>query len=260
MQFQHLSIEKSASTTFVTLKRAEKRNAINDLLLHELDEAFGSLPEETKVVILSGEGEHFCAGLDLAERVSKPKRSAFEGVRHSRLWHKVFERIQFGEVPVISVLRGGVIGGGLELAASTHVRVSESTTFFQLPEGQRGIFVGGGGSVRVPRIIGSGRMVEMMLTGRRYNAEEGLALGLSHYVVEPGAGLQRAIELADQVASNAFLSNYAIVNAISRINDMSIDDGLFTEAMVNSLTRSSSDADERIKNFFHSRKESASRD
>ncbi len=254
MTFELLSHEDRGAICVVTLQRPDKRNAINDALLHELDEFFSAVPESARVVVLRGAGEHFCAGLDLAERLAKPKRSAFDGVRHSRLWHRVFEKIQFGERPVISALQGGVIGGGLELAASTHVRVADETAFFQLPEGQRGIFVGGGGSVRVPRIIGVGRMVEMMLTGRRYGAAEGLQLGLAHYVTAPGDALEKAMALAEQVASNAFLSNYAVVNAIARINDMSIGDGLFTEAMVNSLTRSSTEADERIQSFFEGRK------
>lgn len=256
MTFESLSIEQRDAVTVLTLQRPEKRNAINDKLLDDLDIFFNDVPEQTKAVVLQGAGEHFCAGLDLAERLSRPKRTPFEGVRHSRRWHQVFERIQFGEVPVVCVLKGGVIGGGLELAASTHVRVAEDTAFFQLPEGQRGIFVGGGGSVRVPRIIGVGRMVEMMLTGRRYTAEEGLQLGLVHYCVAPGTGLERALALATQIASNASLSNFAVIQGIARINDMSISDGLFTEAMVGALTRSGGDADNRIQSFFDGRKKS----
>lgn len=254
MNFELLTHEIRGAICLVTLRREDKRNAINDALLYELDAFFSAVPDDARVVVLAGAGAHFCAGLDLVERISKPKRSAFDGVRHSRLWHRVFEKIQFGERPVISALQGGVIGGGLELASSTHVRVADETAFFQLPEGQRGIFVGGGGSVRVPRIIGVGRMVEMMLTGRRYSAAEGLQLGLAHYVTPPGESLPKALALAAQVASNAVLSNYAIVNAIARINDMSMGDGLFAEAMVNSLTRSSTEADERIQSFFQSRK------
>lgn len=258
MNFEHLTFEQRDAVTVLTLQRAAKRNAINDALLHELDAFFSAVPEGTRALVLQGAGDHFCAGLDLAERLSRPKRSPFDGVRHSRLWHQVFERIQFGEVPVVCVLKGGVIGGGLELAAATHVRVAESTAFFQLPEGQRGIFVGGGGSVRIPRIIGVGRMIEMMLTGRRYDAEEGVQLGLAHYLVEPEAGLECALTLARQIAGNAALSNFAVIQGVARINDMSISDGLFTESMVGALTRAGGDADQRIQSFFDSRKRTAS--
>jgi len=156
-------------------------------------------------------------------------------------------------VPVVSVLKGGVIGGGLEIAAATHVRVVERSTFFQLPEGQRGIFVGGGGSVRIPRIIGAGRVVEMMLTGRSYDADQGLQLGLGHHLVDNGTGLERALELAATIASNAPTSNYAVINGISRIAEMGHGEGLFAETMVASLT--GSDAAERINGFFEKRRQ-----
>ncbi|WP_326538295.1 crotonase/enoyl-CoA hydratase family protein [Pseudorhodoferax sp.] len=251
-----LAMEQQGPVVLLTLNRAHKRNAINDALLDALAGFFSSpMPDGARVVVLQGSGGHYCAGLDLAERLARPNRGPFERLRHSRRWHRVFEKIQFGELPVISVLQGGVIGGGLELAAATHVRVAERSTFFQLPEGQHGIFVGGGGSVRIPRIVGTGRMVEMMLTGRRLDADEGLAVGLAHQVVEPGEGLGRALALAAQVARNAFLSNYAIVNAIARINDMSAADGLFTESLVASLMASNAEGDERIAGFFAARQD-----
>jgi len=252
-EFSLLDLKMQDDIAIATLQRADKRNAINDELLNELDMLFSTPPSDARAMILQGAGEHFCAGLDLIERLSRPKRSPFDGVRHSRKWHSVFSKIQHGEIPIVSVLKGGVIGGGLELAAATHVRVAESTSFFQLPEGQRGIFVGGGGSVRIPRIIGAGRMTEMMLTGRKYSALEGQAIGLAHYVVEAGQGLQHAIELAKKIAGNAYLSNYAIINSISRIHDMSVDDGLFTESMVAAITRTSGESEGRIAAFFESR-------
>ncbi len=248
-----LLVEQMDAVCLLTLQRPEKRNALNDMLIDALDDAVSRMPDDVRVIVIQGAGDHFCAGLDLAERLSRKDRTPLEGVRHSRHWHHVFERLQFGERPVVSVLRGSVIGGGLELAASTHVRVAERSTFYQLPEAQRGIFVGGGGSVRIPRIIGTGRMLEMMLTGRRYGAEEGLALGLSHYVVEPDAGLATALELATRIAGNSAVSNYAVINAIPRIGDMSISDGLFAEAMVGSLTRASGESSARIAAFLNSR-------
>ena len=93
-------------------------------------------------------------------------------VNHSRAWQRCFEKIEFGPAPVVAVLKGAVIGGGLELAAAAHIRVSEPTAYYALPEGQRGIFVGGGGSVRLPRLIGVARMADMMLTGRVYAARK----------------------------------------------------------------------------------------
>ncbi len=148
--------EQLGSIALVQLDRPEKRNALNDATVAALSEFFARPPDGTRVIVLHASGDHFCAGLDLVEKLNRTDRTSFDVVRDSQRWHRTFERIQFGECPVISVLKGGVIGGGLELAASTHIRVAEETTFFQLPEAQRGIFVGGGGSVRVSKIIGSG--------------------------------------------------------------------------------------------------------
>ena len=133
------------------LIREDKRNAMSDGLLAEIEAFYAGLPKETRVVILHGRGGHYCSGLDLSEHVS---RSAEDGVHHSRNWHRVLDMIQFGGAITVSAMTGAVIGGGLELATATHVRIAEPSVIFQLPEGRRGIFVGGGATVRGGRIIG----------------------------------------------------------------------------------------------------------
>jgi enoyl-CoA hydratase/carnithine racemase len=130
------------------------------------------------------------------------------------------------------------------------VRVAEPSTFFQLPEGRRGIFVGGGATVRVARIIGADRMTEMMLTGRRYGAEEGLRLGLAHHLVGAGEAEAKALELAAQIAGNAPLSNYMIIQAIARIADMPAEGGLFAESMAAALAQTSEDAKAGLAAFL----------
>jgi enoyl-CoA hydratase/carnithine racemase len=253
-----LRIERLENIALLMLDRAEKRNALNDQLVDELTTFFSQPPEGVAAVVLHGAGEHFCAGLDLAEMLQKrsPDMSSVVRQRRSRRWHRAFDLMQYGEVPVISVLKGAVIGGGMEIAAATHVRVSERSTFYQLPEGQRGIFVGGGGAVRIPRIIGAGRVTEMMLTGRTYDAEQGIQLGLGHHLVDNGKGLDHAIALATTIASNAPTSNYAIINGISRISDMAHGEGLFAETMVASMT--GADAAARINEFFEQRRSTRS--
>jgi (methylthio)acryloyl-CoA hydratase len=234
----------------VTMNRPGKRNAMNDALLAALEAFFSSPPEGVRAVVLTGTDGHFCSGLDLAEHVA---RDAEGTMRHSRNWHRVMEIVQFGGLPVVSAMFGAVIGGGLELAAATHVRVAEPSTVFQLPEGRRGIFVGGGASVRVGRILGADRLVEMMLTGRKYGAEEGLALGLTHHVVGEGEALPRAKALAAKIAANAPLSNYVMIQAIARIEDMARADGLFTESLCAALTQTSPDAEEGLSAFLQKR-------
>ena len=203
-----------------------------------------------RVVIITGIAGHYCSGLDLSEHVH---RSAEENLYHSRAWHGVMEKIQFGGLAVVSAMFGAVIGGGLEIAAATHVRIAEPSTIFQLPEGRRGIFVGGGATARVGRLIGAERMTEMMLTGRKYNADEGLALGLTHYSVGEGEALELAQQLADKISRNAPLSNYMMIQSISRINDMSQSDGLFTESLVAAMSQTTPDAEEGLKAFLEKR-------
>ncbi len=234
----------------LTMNRPGKRNAMSDELLAALDAFFAAPPKGVKAVVLTGTEGHFCSGLDLAEHVA---RDAEGTMRHSRAWHVIMDRIQFGGLPVISAMFGAVIGGGLELASATHVRIAEPSTIFQLPEGRRGIFVGGGASVRVGRILGADRMIEMMLTGRKYSAEEGRALGLAHYAVGDGEALPMAQDLARKIASNAPLSNYIMIQGLSRIEDMSKADGLFTESLCAAITQTSPDAVEGLQAFLQKR-------
>lgn len=251
-----VEIEREDELALVKLNRPAKRNAINDDLLAELETCFSQRLGDARAVILHGEGEHFCAGLDLFELMSKRTPDVMVGMRRSRNWHRAFDQIQYGELPVISVLKGGVIGGGFELAAATHVRVVEASAFFQLPEGQRGIFLGGSGSVRIPRLIGASRVVEMMLTGRSIGAQQALQMGLAHELVPDGEGLVKARELARLVARNAPATNYAIVNGIQRISEMGVGEGLFAETMVTVMTKSAgTDASRRINEFFDGRRQ-----
>ncbi len=242
-----LRIEAMGAVLHVRLNRPAKRNAISDALVAQLHTCFVNLPEATRAVVLSGEGDHFCAGLDLSE-ISE--RSVAEGIVHSRSWHAAFEQIQFGRVPVIAVLHGAVVGGGLELASSCHVRVAEQSAFYGLPEGQRGLFVGGGGSARIPRLVGTARMTDMMLTGRVYDAAEGFAIGLSQYVVEAGAGLDKAFALAEKIAANAPLSNFAVMHALPRIADMAQPEGLFVESLMAAIASGDEAAKLRVRAFL----------
>lgn len=232
------------------LARPEKRNAINDTTVLGIEAFFAGLPVEVRAVVLAADGDHFCAGLDLAELT---ERDTIEGVQHSMMWHRVFERIEFGRVPVVAVLAGAVVGGGLELACATHIRVAETSTFYALPEGQRGIFVGGGASVRVPRLIGAARMADMMLTGRVYNAEEGQAIGLSHYLVEAGAGLERGLELARRIADNAPITNFAVLQALPRIAEANPRDGFMMESLMAAVAQGSAEAKDRLHAFLDGR-------
>ena len=136
-----LKAERRDDIAILSLNRPEKRNAIDDPTVAGIEAFFATLPDAIKAVVLTGEGEHFCSGLDLNELTT---RDVPQAIAHSRSWHRAFERIEFGKVPVVAVLHGAVVGGGLEIAAACHIRVAETSAYYALPEGSRGIFVGGG--------------------------------------------------------------------------------------------------------------------
>jgi len=242
-----LHLQRHGAVLHVRLDRPAKRNALNDALIAQLHRVFAEMPAAVRAVVLSGDGDHFCAGLDLS---ALSERSVAEGILHSRSWHHAFEQIQFGRVPVVAVLKGAVVGGGLELASAAHIRIAESSTFYALPEGQRGLFVGGGGSARIPRLIGAARMADMMLTGRVYGADEGSRIGLSQYVVAEGSGLSTAFELAEKIAGNAPLSNFAVLHALPRIAEMGQAEGLFAESLMAAIAQGDDGAKSRMKAFL----------
>jgi enoyl-CoA hydratase/carnithine racemase len=245
-----LKVERRGAIALLTLARPEKRNALNDTTVLGLETFFSTLPAGVKAVVLHAEGRHFSAGLDLSELKIL---STEEGIAHSRVWHRAFHQIEFGRVPVVTVMHGAVVGGGLELAAATHIRIAERSTYYALPEGSRGIFVGGGGSVRLPRLIGVTRMMDLMLTGRTYGAEEGQALGLSHYLVDDGAGLAQGIELAKRIATNSSTTNFAIMHALPRIAEQDRASGYLMESLTAAIAQGNDEAKSRIKAFLEKR-------
>ena len=234
----------------IRLTRGAKRNALNDGLILALRDLFQAMPAGVRAAVIDGEGEHFCAGLDLSELQD---RDAGQGLHHSRMWHAALECVQYGPVPVIAALHGAVVGGGLELASACHIRVADDTTFYALPEGSRGIFVGGGGAVRIPRLIGAARMTDMMLTGRVFNAQDGERIGLAQYLVPQGTAFDKAFELAVRIAQNAPLTNYALTHVLPRIAEQPADQGFMTEAMMAAIAQSAPEAKERVRAFLEGR-------
>ena len=245
-----LTARRRGDVAILRLSRPQKRNALDDGTILGIEAFFRTLPKDIKAVVIHGAGEHFSAGLDLSELA---EAEVAEAVHHSRMWHRAFDKIEFGKVPVVAVLHGAVVGGGLELAAAAHVRVAERSAYYALPEGSRGILLGGGGTVGLPKVIGTSRVAEMMLTGHTYSAEEGHALGLSHYLVENGTGLAKAIELAERIATNAPLTNFAVMHALPRIAESDPASGYMTEALMAAIAQGSDEAKTRLKDFLEKR-------
>ena len=235
----------------LSFNRPEKRNAVNDATIGALEAFFAAPPPDIRTIILCGEGGHFSSGLDLSEQVA---RTPLEVMAHSRNWHRITGMIRDSGVPVVAAMAGAVMGGGLEIAACCHVRVAEAGAMFRMPEGQRGIFVGGGATVRLSAIIGADRLAEMMLTGRSYGAEEALALGIAHYTTPAGGALAKANELALAIAQNSRTVNTLIVQAVGRIARMPPELGLYTESLAAALSQTGPDATEGLRAFLERRK------
>lgn len=248
--FKYISTEIQDNLLIICLNRPEKRNAVNDATLLELDEVFSGASKDIQCIVIQGAGKHFCAGLDLSEL---EERDALEGLYHSRMWHAAMDKIQFAPVPVVAAIHGACVGGGLEIAAACHIRVADSSAFYALPEGSRGIFVGGGAAVRLPKLIGMANMMDMMLTGRVYQAEEGYRLGFTQYLTEQGKALQEAVKIARKIAQNTPMTNLALTHVLPRIVDAGQDIGLMMEAMAAAIAQSAPQAKERLRDFLEGR-------
>ncbi len=245
----YISHEQRGPVLMVTLNRAAKRNALDRQFVEEILALFTAVEgSDVRAVVVTANGDHFCAGLDLVEH-HREDRDATEFMYICRRWHTAFDRIQHCGVPVVGALKGAVVGGGLELASSFHIRVADPTTYFALPEGQRGIFTGGGATVRVARLVGEARMVDMMLTGRVYAGEEAVSVGLCQYLVPAEQALAKAISIAEKAAENPPLSNFAITSAIGHIGNMPSADGFFAEAFIAGITNTQPASKERLEAF-----------
>lgn len=244
-----ITYQLEGNRALIGLNRPDKRNAINDPLIDELRAAVLRAHEEADVAVLYGHGSNFCAGLDLAEALARATgqiKAPRKRRRHN--WHEVFDLIARGPIPFVAALHGAVVGGGLELAMAAHVRVADESVVCGLPEGQRGIFVGGGGTVRIQRVVGTTVMMDMMLTGRLLNAAESLQEHVVRYVVPAGEALAKAQALAERIAKNSLETNWMIINVLPRIHDMSHDDGLFVEQL-NSARARPPEAEARLREF-----------
>ena len=218
------------------------------MAVEELITLFDAAPRAgVSAVVLRAEGPHFCAGLDLVEHL-KADRSPEEFWRICLRWHEAFNKMEYGGVPIIAALKGAVVGGGLELASAAHIRVADASTYFALPEGQRGLFTGGGATIRVGALIGKARLIDMMLTGRVYQGAEAMTVGLCQHLVE-GSTDEKALQLADAAAQNLPLTNFAICSAVSHVQNMSGLDAAYAEAAIAGIVNTQPAARERLAGF-----------
>ncbi len=251
---QHINLSWDADLAIVTVDRQEKLNALNAEVFTELAEAFDSLRYDDQIrgVIVTGAGEKaFVAGADIGELA---KMDAISGVQVSRTGQGVFRTIERFPKPVLAAVGGYALGGGCELALACHMRIAAENARFGLPEVGLGIIPGYGGTVRLARLVGLGRAVELALTGDMVDAEGALAMGLVTAVVPRAELMDRSKELLKKVTRNGPLAIRMVLESIYRGMDLPLQEGTGVESSLFGLLASTEDVKEGMTAFLEKRK------
>ncbi len=248
-----IDFEKRESLALVRLNRPEKLNSLSREMMFELVRLFGQLEHDAnlRAVILTGAGERaFCAGTDIGELTGLDEAGALEASRRGQEVCDVIERCP---VPVIAAVRGIAAGGGCELALACHLRVASSDAVFSLPETKLGVIPAYGGTQRLARIIGEGRALEMMLAGKRINAQEALSTGLVNRVTDSARVIDEALSLANEIQQLAPLAIRACLKAVMRGLSLPLAEGLQLEAELFSQLFATADVREGTRAFLEKR-------
>lgn len=238
----------------VTINRPDKLNALNADTVQQLDRVLRSARDDdgVRVIILTGSGEKaFVAGADIAEL---SRMGPMDGVSISREGQATFRMMEAMPKPVIGAINGFALGGGLELALACHIRIASSRAKFGLPEVKLGIIPGYGGTIRLPRLVGRGRALELMLTGEMIDADEAYRIGLVNRVTEPGALLDAARELARKMIANGPIAIALALESVDRGMSTTIDDAQTLESNLFGLLASTGDMREGMTAFLEKRK------
>jgi enoyl-CoA hydratase len=253
MAYETLIVETRDGVATVTINRPEKLNALSDRVMEELDAAFMALADDAGVrgVILTGAGEKaFVAGADIGELASQ---SPVEGQERSIRGQKVLDRIERLGKPVVAAVGGFALGGGCELALACHVRVASENARLGTPEVKLGIMCGYGGTQRLPRLVGKGRALEMLLTGEMVDAQEALRIGLVNRVVPKEKLLAESEALVRKMLANGPVSLRFTLEAVNDGLEMPLDEAQRAEATLFGLICSTGDMKEGTKAFLEKR-------
>ena len=227
---EYVQIKKTAGVAWVTIDRQSKLNALNATVLDELEATFQSLGSdgEVAVIVITGAGDKsFVAGADINQF---PSLTVDEAYAFSRRGQDVFAGIESSTKPVIAAVNGFALGGGCELALSCHLRIAADTAVFGQPEVKIGVIAGFGGTQRLPRLIGSGRALDLLLTGRMVKAAEALTMGLVNAVVPPAELINKVEEVTRQLMEAGSQAQAQTLKAVYEGAGRSQAEGLRSEA------------------------------
>ncbi len=251
VDFEHLDYRVEEGVAIVTIDRQEALNALNDELLSELAVAFdlAEIDLEVRALVLTGAGRAFVAGADIGglQRLG----DAFAGRESSLAGQDLTNTLAALPIPTIAAINGFALGGGLELALAADLRVASPKARLGLPEVGLGLIPGYGGTQRLPRLVGQGRALELIFTGRHVDAQEALAMGLVNRVADDA--LAAAIELARQTIRNAPIALGLAKEAVVRGLDVTLAQGLEIEADLFGLAATTEDMREGTAAFLEKR-------
>jgi enoyl-CoA hydratase len=252
MSFQLLTLDVADRIATLTINRPDKLNALNDATVAELGAAIDELRTRDDVggVILTGAGRAFVAGADIAELSSQ---GPINGKARAQRGQDVFRRFETSPKPVIAAVNGFALGGGCELAMACHVRIAAESAKFGQPETKLGIGPGYGGTQRLPRLVGKGRALQLLLSGEMIDAAEAFRIGLVNRVVPAAELMSAARAMMAQMLANGPLALALCIEAVDRGLEMSLEEGLVLEANHFGLLASTADMGEGMRAFLEKR-------
>jgi enoyl-CoA hydratase len=252
MAYELLTFDVADRIATVTVNRPDKLNALNDALMAELgraiDEAVGR--EDVGGVLLTGAGRAFVAGADIAELAGQ---NAVEGKARAERGQRTFRRFETSPKPTIAAVNGFALGGGCELAMACHIRLASDAAKFGQPEVKLGIVPGYGGSQRLPRLVGKGRALQLLLTGEMIDAAEALRIGLVNRVVPAAELLPCARTMLATILAQGPRAVAQCIEAVDRGLDMGLDDAIALEASYFGLLSATADKAEGMRAFLEKR-------
>lgn len=253
-ELKYVLVERRDAIAVITVNRPDKLNALNAETVSELRSALEqtAADKHVRAVILTGAGEKsFVAGADIAELA---KMTPLSGIDVSRQGQDAFRFLETMRKPVIAAVNGFALGGGLELALACHFRVASENAKFGLPEVKLGIIPGYGGTVRLPRVVGRGRALELMLTGDMIDAQEAYRIGLVNHVYPQAELMGAAEQSAMKMAGNGPVAVALAIEAVDNGYHSSTEDALRLESNLFGLLASTSDMREGMGAFLEKRK------
>ncbi len=252
--YDYLKYEKEAPLAVITINRPEVRNALSNALVEELAEAFSQVNKdpEIRALIITGEGDKaFMAGADIKEL---EERDFIKGREQTRRRQEVFNMLWEMSIPVIAAINGYALGAGLELAIACTLRLASKSAQMGSPEINLGIIPGDGATQRLPRLVGFGRGMEMVLTGGMIDADEAYRIGLVNKLAEPENLIEEAKKMAKKLAAKSPLALQYGKEAVNRSLEMGLYEGMAHESYLHALACATEDKKEGVKAFIEKRK------